>query len=78
MPESALQATPVEDALAQLNPDALSPREALEALYQLKSWHSAANRPSLRHMGDGQKLVPADNQRSCVRLQHPFFAPCSP
>lgn len=36
MPESALQATPVEDALAQLNPDALSPREALEALYQLK------------------------------------------
>lgn len=36
MPESALQATPVEDALTQLNPDALSPREALEALYQLK------------------------------------------
>lgn len=36
MPESALQATPVEDALAQINPDALSPREALEALYLLK------------------------------------------
>ena len=36
MPASALQATPVEDALAQINPDALSPREALEALYQLK------------------------------------------
>jgi DNA mismatch repair protein MutS len=36
MPESALQATPVEDALHAINPDALSPREALEALYQLK------------------------------------------
>jgi DNA mismatch repair protein MutS len=36
MPASALQATPVEDALANINPDALSPREALEALYQLK------------------------------------------
>jgi DNA mismatch repair protein MutS len=34
--ESALQATPVEDALDKINPDALSPREALEALYQLK------------------------------------------
>lgn len=33
---AALQVTPVEDALAQINPDALSPREALEALYQLK------------------------------------------
>lgn len=36
MPASALQATPVEGALANINPDALSPREALEALYQLK------------------------------------------
>ncbi|QXW20039.1 DNA mismatch repair protein MutS [Comamonas aquatica] len=36
MPDSALQTTPVEDALAHINPDALSPREALEALYQLK------------------------------------------
>ncbi|MBF6630723.1 MAG: DNA mismatch repair protein MutS [Comamonas sp.] len=34
--ESAPQATPVEDALDKINPDALSPREALEALYQLK------------------------------------------
>jgi len=29
-------ASPVEAALAQINPDALSPREALDALYQLK------------------------------------------
>ncbi|WP_313606231.1 DNA mismatch repair protein MutS [Comamonas jiangduensis] len=36
LPASALQATPVEDALHGINPDALSPREALEALYQLK------------------------------------------
>jgi DNA mismatch repair protein MutS len=36
MPASALQGTPVEDALENINPDALSPREALEALYQLK------------------------------------------
>ncbi|MGE8396493.1 MAG: DNA mismatch repair protein MutS, partial [Comamonas sp.] len=34
--EMSLQATPVEDALHAINPDALSPREALEALYQLK------------------------------------------
>lgn len=36
LPTSILQATPVEDALAQINPDMLSPREALEVLYQLK------------------------------------------
>ena len=28
--------SPVEAALAAINPDALSPREALDALYQLK------------------------------------------
>ncbi|HRL97970.1 MAG TPA: DNA mismatch repair protein MutS [Acidovorax sp.] len=35
-PESA-GASPVEAALAGINPDALSPREALDALYQLKA-----------------------------------------
>jgi len=35
VPESA-GASPVEAALASINPDALSPREALDALYQLK------------------------------------------
>jgi Mismatch repair ATPase (MutS family) len=36
-PESALAApSAVEEALATLDPDALSPREALEALYRLK------------------------------------------
>ena len=34
--ESGPSAGPVNAALAQINPDALSPREALEALYQLK------------------------------------------
>ena len=29
-------ASPVEAALAGINPDAMSPREALDALYQLK------------------------------------------
>jgi DNA mismatch repair protein MutS len=35
-PESA-GASPLEAALAGINPDALSPREALDALYQLKA-----------------------------------------
>jgi len=36
-PAPEIQAvSPVESALAQINPDALSPREALDALYQLK------------------------------------------
>jgi len=36
-PAPEVQATsPVESALAQINPDQLSPREALDALYQLK------------------------------------------
>ncbi|MBS0294004.1 MAG: DNA mismatch repair protein MutS [Proteobacteria bacterium] len=36
-PAPEMQAVnPVESALAQINPDALSPREALDALYQLK------------------------------------------
>ena len=35
VPESA-GASPVEAALASINPDAMSPREALDALYQLK------------------------------------------
>ncbi len=34
-PEMAV-ASPVEAALAAINPDALSPREALEALYRLR------------------------------------------
>ena len=42
LPASALQATPVEDALAAINPDALSPREALEELYRLKQLASKA------------------------------------
>ena len=29
--------SPLQQALAAINPDALSPREALEALYQLKN-----------------------------------------
>ncbi len=32
----ALPTSAVEDLLADIDPDALSPREALEALYQLK------------------------------------------
>jgi DNA mismatch repair protein MutS len=36
-PAPEIQAvSPVESALAQINPDQLSPREALDALYQLK------------------------------------------
>ncbi|HET6538040.1 MAG TPA: DNA mismatch repair protein MutS [Sphingopyxis sp.] len=35
--EAAVPADPVRDALTALDPDALAPREALEALYQLKS-----------------------------------------
>ena len=35
MPESA-GVSPLEAALAGIHPDALSPREALDALYQLK------------------------------------------
>ena len=35
-PEIALETSPIESALAQINPDAMSPREALDALYQLK------------------------------------------
>jgi DNA mismatch repair protein MutS len=38
--ESGPSAGPVDAALAQINPDALSPREALEALYQLKNCRS--------------------------------------
>ncbi|UIJ71649.1 DNA mismatch repair protein MutS [Aurantimonas sp. HBX-1] len=37
-------AAPVSDALARLDPDALSPREALEALYQLKALAGSAPR----------------------------------
>jgi DNA mismatch repair protein MutS len=33
----AAQPSAVEEALAALDPDALSPREALEALYRLKA-----------------------------------------
>jgi DNA mismatch repair protein MutS len=37
-PESLAQGpSPVEAALAAINPDALSPREAMDALYQLKA-----------------------------------------
>jgi DNA mismatch repair protein MutS len=36
------QASPVEDALARLNPDELSPRAALEVLYNLKDLASKA------------------------------------
>jgi DNA mismatch repair protein MutS len=32
--------SPLEDALADLDPDSLSPREALEALYRLKKLNS--------------------------------------
>ena len=39
-PEMAV-ASPVEAALAAINPDALSPREALDALYQLKRLNGA-------------------------------------
>ena len=34
--DTTASASPVDAALAQIHPDALSPREALEALYQLK------------------------------------------
>jgi DNA mismatch repair protein MutS len=34
--EPVAQTSAVEEALATLDPDALSPREALEALYRLK------------------------------------------
>jgi DNA mismatch repair protein MutS len=34
--EPELAADPLRDALAQVNPDELSPREALELLYRLK------------------------------------------
>jgi DNA mismatch repair protein MutS len=36
-PAGAPEPAPVETALAQINPDALTPREALEALYHLKN-----------------------------------------
>ena len=36
MPEDITAHNPLAEALAAINPDALSPREALEALYQLK------------------------------------------
>ncbi|MEO6973522.1 MAG: hypothetical protein ABI135_08910, partial [Rhodoferax sp.] len=32
--------SPLETAVSALNPDALSPREALDALYQLKKIHA--------------------------------------
>ncbi|MFM8941623.1 MAG: hypothetical protein ACKOEY_16880 [Phenylobacterium sp.] len=31
-----LAASPLEDALSDMDPDSMSPREALEALYRLK------------------------------------------
>lgn len=36
IPIAAARPTPVEDALAHIDPDTLSPREAIEALYHLK------------------------------------------
>ncbi len=39
--QAAAEPGPVEKALGQINPDALSPREALETLYQLKKLASA-------------------------------------
>jgi DNA mismatch repair protein MutS len=33
--------SPVEEALAALQPDTLTPREALDALYRLKALHTA-------------------------------------
>ena len=34
--QAEVHASAVEQALAEINPDVLSPREALDALYQLK------------------------------------------
>ena len=43
-PAAALpEPSAVDAALAQINPDALTPREALDALYRLKSIQTAAN-----------------------------------
>lgn len=42
MPQAEAQHDPVAQALADINPDALSPREALEALYQLKKLSTSA------------------------------------
>jgi DNA mismatch repair protein MutS len=36
-PAKAIEPDPVAEALAAMNPDELSPREALEALYALKA-----------------------------------------
>lgn len=36
LPEAESRHDPLAEALAAIDPDALSPREALEALYQLK------------------------------------------
>jgi DNA mismatch repair protein MutS len=42
--EVATSSSAVEDALEAINPDDLSPREALEALYQLKKMSHAGNK----------------------------------
>jgi DNA mismatch repair protein MutS len=41
-PVAAATPSPLEDALADLDPDSLSPREALDALYRLKKLHKDA------------------------------------
>lgn len=42
---SALRASPVEERLATLSPDALSPREALDVIYELKALLSQRTKP---------------------------------
>ena len=42
-PPPGMPPDPLRDALAALEPDRLSPREALEALYRLKSLHAVSN-----------------------------------
>ncbi|MEG0556701.1 MAG: DNA mismatch repair protein MutS, partial [Comamonas sp.] len=42
MPDTSAIHDPLAEALAAINPDALSPREALEALYQLKKLSNSA------------------------------------
>ena len=43
-PAQAAQDSPVESALTALDPDAMSPREALDALYTLKKLHHERER----------------------------------
>ncbi len=40
-PSAAEQNTPLKDLLDTINPDALSPRDALDALYEIKKLHNA-------------------------------------